>query len=69
MKISELLGENWMNELMEDASVGATGSGSIASVPGAMGATIHRPSLFGYIPVETPKKKRTQGGKKSKIAK
>jgi hypothetical protein len=57
MKIAELFD----NIVKEDATCGATSSGSIASVTNPIGTILRRPSLFGYVP-ENPSKKR----KKSK---
>lgn len=36
--------------LQENASGGATGSGSVAGLPMYQGAVIRRPNLFGYVP-------------------
>lgn len=45
--------------LIEDASGGATGAGSIATVAGNMGNISRTPNLFGWIPPKK-KKKRTK---------
>ena len=49
--------------LAENASGGATSSGSIASVPMHQGKIIRRPNLFGYVPY--PKKTSAKSGKKT----
>ena len=55
-----------LNDILESASSGATGSGAIASVANPMGTVIKRmpttPNLFGYVQPSKPKTKR----KKSK---
>lgn len=45
-------------DLIESASAGATAAGNIASISQPMGAVMRRPSLFGYIPADTPKKRK-----------
>lgn len=38
------------NDLQEDASAGATSSGSVSSVSMPLASVIRRPNLFGYVP-------------------
>lgn len=45
--------KNGSNIVREDATCGATSSGSVASVANPVGTVLRRPSLFGYVP-ETP---------------
>ena len=64
MKIREFANDDAaFKDLLETASAGSTAAGNIASFPGAMGAVNRRPSLFGYIPVEQPKRRKR--GRKS----
>ena len=59
MKIRDIAPENdKFVDMIESASGGSTSAGSIASVANPMGAVNHRPSLFGYIPVEEPKPRK-----------
>jgi len=57
MRIRDLVkeGDEFL-DIVESASGGATAAGSIASVANPMGNINRRPSLFGYIPYEEPKK-------------
>lgn len=45
-------------ELIESASGGSTAAGNIPSIFNPMGTVLRRPSLFGYIPAEKPKKRK-----------
>ena len=58
-----------LNQILETASVGATGAGAISSVSNPIGGIIRRmpttPNLFGYVQQSKPKNKR----KKTKSSK
>ena len=59
MKISDLY-------IKENASAGATSSGSIASVAYPTGSSvIHRPNLFGYVPVTSKKQPKLRKKRKT----
>ena len=45
-------------DLIESASGGSTAAGNIASIANPMGTVLRRPSLFGYIPADPPKKRK-----------
>lgn len=48
-------------DLIESASAGSTAAGNIASIANPMGTVLRRPSLFGYIPADPPKKRKKHG--------
>jgi len=57
MRIRDLIKKNGeFPDITESASGGATSAGSVASIANPMGNVNRRPSLFGYIPYEEPKK-------------
>ena len=45
-------------DVNENATGGGTSAGAIASVANPMGAVIHRPNLFGYVPLKKKSKKK-----------
>jgi len=45
-------------DIIESASGGSTSAGSVASVANPIGNINRRPSLFGYIPYDEPKKQK-----------
>jgi hypothetical protein len=50
-----------MNDLLEHGTGGAATAAMVASVPNAIGPVISRqPSLFGYIPQKTRKKRKSK---------
>lgn len=70
MRLSEFAAnDKTLNQILETASGGATGAGSVASVANPVGGIISRmpttPNLFGYVQQSKPKNKR----KKSKSSK
>jgi hypothetical protein len=63
MRLREFIGDDQkLKDILENASSGATGSGSIASIANPVGGIIKRipttPNLFGYIPTQEPKPKK-----------
>ena len=57
MRIRDLTKTNGeFPDITESASSGGTSAGNVASLANPMGTVNRRPSLFGYIPYEEPKK-------------
>ena len=57
MRIRDLTKTNGeFPDITESASSGGTSAGNVASLANPMGNVNRRPSLFGYIPYEEPKK-------------